>query len=472
MKKRHKYYYGGLIGALFVITCVVFGQRTCADLMASEEAVSPEAVAESGIWESMHLEPEIGEIKSGEPEIGESEIGDVAESAVMNSEIIENTVSETPEPSDEYDITLMAIGDNLLHMGIVNTGKQADGTRNYDFLFDGIRDILDMADIKIINQETIFGGNQLGFHGYPKFNSPSEVSDAIADAGFNVVLQATNHTADQGLSGMQNCIELWKTHPEILVAGLHEPFANQTQHLIPTLEIDGCTFAFLNYTYGPNSASVSSSIAGYMDMLCAVNDKSRMIDFTAINPQVLADITLADTLADIVVVCPHWGTEYATTPSSYQEQFAMQMTQAGADLIIGTHPHVVQPITWIEADNGNRALCYYSLGNYVSTQKNAKSMLEGLAWVTFHVSEEGVNISEENTGIVPLVCHYSSSPVRLQNVYLLENYTEALAQSHGIIPYGGIAFHLGSLQKWSEELLGNWVLSFDSISQQYCAHPE
>lgn len=82
-----------------------------------------------------------------------------------------------------------------------------------------------------------------------------------------------------------------------------------------------------------------------MDILCAVNETNRMIDFTAINPQVLDDIAEADTLADIVVVCPHWGTEYATVPSSYQEKFAMQMTEAGADLIIGTHPHVVQPIT-------------------------------------------------------------------------------------------------------------------------------
>ncbi|MEZ3445647.1 MAG: CapA family protein [Lachnospiraceae bacterium] len=386
-------------------------------------------------------------------------------------------VSDLPAVSgtaEEYDITLMAVGDNLLHMGIVNTGIQSDGTRNYDFLFDGIRSFLDQADIKIINQETILGGNQLGFHGYPKFNSPSEVSDAISKASFNVVLQATNHTADQGLSGIQNCLDLWKTHPEVLITGLHEPFPADfpSQNRIPLLEINGCTFAFLNYTYGPNDSSVSSSLSEQLDMLCAVDETSRMIDFTTLNPQVLTDITAADMLADIVVVCPHWGTEYSTVPSSYQETFAMQMAEAGADLIIGTHPHVVQPVVWIDADNGNRALCYYSLGNYVSTQQNAQSMLEGLAWVTFHVTEDGVRISEESTGIIPLVCHYSSGPVRLRNVYLLENYTEALAQSHGIIPYGGVAFHLSSLQRWSDEILGGWVRSASEISQQYHARPE
>lgn len=380
----------------------------------------------------------------------------------------------TADASEEFDITLMAVGDNLLHMGIVNTGRQSDGTRNYDFLFDGISGFLNQADIKIINQETILGGNQLGFQGYPTFNSPSEVSDAIARAGFNVVLQATNHTADQGLNGIQNCLDLWKTHPEVLVAGLHEPFPAElpSQSHIPLLNINGCTFAFLNYTYGPNSNSVPSSLSERLNILCAVDETSRMIDFTTINPQVLTEIAEADLLADVVVVCPHWGTEYATVPSSYQEKFALQMTEAGADLIIGTHPHVVQPISWIEADNGNRALCYYSLGNYVSTQQNAQSMLEGLAWVTFHVTGNSVQISEENTGVIPLVCHYSSGPVRFKNVYLLEDYTETLAQSHGIISYGGVAFHLGSLQKWSDEILGNWVLSADKISQQYCARPE
>lgn len=427
MKKRNKkqkHYYRSLIGTLILITCLLFSGKSYLNSAASEETETPPIA-----WPD-------------------------------------------DEKPAEYDITLMAVGDNLLHMGIVNTGKQSNGTRNYDFLFDGIRDFLEKADIKIINQETILGGNQLGFHGYPRFNSPSEVSDAIAKAGFNVVLQATNHTADQGLDGIQNCLELWKTHPEVLVTGLHEPYTDQTQSRIALLEIDGCTFAFLNYTYGPNSASISTSIADRLDILCAVNESSRSIDFTTLNPQVLTDIAMADTLADIVIVCPHWGTEYATVPSSYQETFAMQMTEAGADLIIGTHPHVVQPVTWIEAVNGNRCLCYYSLGNYVSTQQNAKSMLEGLAWVTFHVTEDGISIVEENTGIIPMVCHYSSGPVRLKNVYLLENYTEALAQSHGIIAYGGVAFHLSSLQKWSNEILGSWVLSVDQVNQQHCAHPE
>ena len=366
---------------------------------------------------------------------------------------------DAQQGEEEYDITLMAIGDNLLHMGIVGTGKRADGTRNYDFLFEGISDLLDSADVKIINQETIFGGNEKGFSGFPKFNSPSEAGDAIAAAGFNVVLQSSNHTADQGLDGMKNCLDFWGNYPEVLVAGLHEPYADQSpSSRIPLIEAGGKTFAILNYTYGPNAASISKAYAERMDILCAVDGKSGMIDFTTLNQQVLADIAEADKLADVVIVCPHWGTEYQTKQSTYQETFALQMAQAGADVIIGTHPHVVQPIEWVEAENGNRALCYYSLGNYVSTQRDGISMLEGLAWVTFRATKDGVSIAEDKTGVIPLVCQYTSGPVRFKNVYLLEEYTEELAQSHGIIQYGGISFHLADLQKWSGEIFGDWVI--------------
>lgn len=366
---------------------------------------------------------------------------------------------ETEPAFEEYDITLMAIGDNLIHMGIVRTGMQADGSLNYSFLFEGISSFLEKADIKIINQETPLAGNELGFHGYPLFNSPKEIGDAIVDAGFNVVLHASNHSADQGISGLDNCVAFWRTYPEILLTGIHEPVETRE---IPLLTIKDKTFAILNYTYGPNYGTAPDNLANRMDILCNIDPQSKLIDFTALNPQVIEDIKAAEEIADMVIVCPHWGTEYATTPSSYQEAFAKQMTEAGADVIIGTHPHVVQPVRMIQADNGNTALCYYSLGNYVSTQKNGQSMLEGMAWVTFHVTENGISLSTEDTGIIPLVCHYSSGPVRLKNVYLLEEYTEELATSHGIINYGGISFHLNDLTSWSEAILGEWVITAET----------
>lgn len=385
-----------------------------------------------------------------------------------------STPTPPPEPVfEEYDISLLALGDNLLHMGIVRTGRKDDGSYDFSFLFDNIRDFLDAADIKAINQETILGGNDLGFSGFPRFNSPTEAGDAIADAGFNVVLHATNHAADQGLDGILNCAEFWKeSHPEILITGITGNTDDDCEadsedgnalRTIPLLRIKGVNFAILNYTYGPNAETLGKSLRGHLNMLCAWDEKNGHIDFTSLNPQVTADIETAAKLADIVIVFPHWGTEYQQKYSSYQQKFALEMTRAGADLIIGTHPHVPQPVEKITAENGNTALCYYSLGNYVSTQKQPLCMLEEMAWVTFHVTEDGVSLDEERTGVLPLVCHYKSGPVRLENVYFLEDYTEEQAAAHGIRNYGGSALKLSDLQTWSEEIFGSWILKKSDI---------
>lgn len=390
-----------------------------------------------------------------------------------------------PEPAfQEYDITLLALGDNLMHMGIVKTGKKEDGTYDFSFLFDNIRDYLDAADIKVINQETILGGNELGFSGFPRFNSPTETGDAIAEAGFNVVLHATNHAADQGLNGILNCSAYWAaSHPEVLMTGITgekttasaknedstgyseadaRDIDSDTEN-IPLLQVGEVTFAILNYTYGPNAETLSKSLMGHLNMLCAYNEKNGRIDFTSLNPQVPEEIKAAEELADVVIVFPHWGTEYQKTPSAYQQKFAREMTLAGADLIIGTHPHVPQPVEKITAENGNTALCFYSLGNYVSTQKDPLCMLEEMAWITFHVTEEGVTIAEEQTGVLPLVCHYKSGPLRLENVYFLEDYTEEQAARHGIRSYGGKTLRLSDLQTWCDEIIGSWVLKKSDI---------
>ncbi len=396
--------------------------------------------------------PENNDLSAAEPE---------KELDTAQKEAIEQSLPEE-EPFQEYDITLMAVGDNLMHMGIVNTGKQEDGTYDYSVLFQGIRSLLDISDIKIINQETILGGNELGFSGYPRFNSPTQAGDAIAEAGFNVVLHASNHSADQNIEGINHCAAFWNTHPEVLVTGIYGENGNTSDN-IPLLTVKDVTFAVLNYTYGPNAETLPRGLEDHLNLLCAWNENSRALDFTTLNPQVLEDISRARELADVVIVCPHWGTEYATAPSSYQKTFALQMAEAGADVIIGTHPHVVQPVEWIEAENGNRTLCYYSLGNYLSTQKQAVCMLEALAWITFHVTEDEVFITDKNTGVIPMVCQYSSGPLRFEKVYFLEDYTETEALAHGIRNYGGVALRIEDLEKWSSEILGDWILPVSQI---------
>ncbi|MBQ1850772.1 MAG: CapA family protein, partial [Lachnospiraceae bacterium] len=134
-------------------------------------------------------------------------------------------------------------------------------------------------------------------------------------------------------------------------------------------------------------------------------------------------------------------------------------TEAGADLIIGAHPHVTQPVEWVTADNGNECLCYYSLGNYVSTQQDPISMLENMAWVTFRKTESGTIIDREKSGSIPLVFQYYSGPLRFGGVYLLEEYTQELANKHGIRNWGKKNLYVDELWEWAFEILGDSVKS-------------
>lgn len=379
---------------------------------------------------------------------------------------IENDITEDIEKEEKETrkIHLMMTGDNLMHLSVVNSGLQADGSRNYDFMFEPIKDYLALADIKITNQETILGGNQLGFSAYPRFNSPTEVGDGIANAGFNVVLHATNHAADKGIEGINNCIDFWEKYPEIVMTGIFKEIDEPNQD-IGLLTIDGVTFAILNYTYSPNLSTLPKWLQGHLAMLCDWNKKTGKIDFKTIHPDVLTDIAAAKEVADVVIVCPHWGNEYTFIPTVYQKAFAKQMTEAGADLILGTHPHVIQPIEWIEAENGNRALCYYSLGNYVSTQDKAKTMLEAMAWVTFETDGETVEILEAETGAIPMVYQFQND-YRFGNVYFLDDYTDELAHSHGILRHCGSEFCVENLEKWADEVLGEWRLPSEDVLKE------
>ncbi|MBQ7424823.1 MAG: CapA family protein, partial [Lachnospiraceae bacterium] len=333
--------------------------------------------------------------------------------------------------------------------------------------------------------------------------------DSIANFGFNVMLGATNHATDMGISGLYNFYDyMHNNYPQVLIAGIHgENITSKIPHTVTgeqgvniVLETDGTasditpeeaavsavcndkydysrigllkikdyTFAILNYTYGNNTEIYPTSSEGHLDFLTTWNPDTRYINFTELNPQVLEDIKLAKTVADVVIVCPHWGVEYTTTPTDYQVSWAKQMTEAGADVIIGAHPHVPEPVEWVSSDNGNESLCYYSLGNYVSTQNQSTDvLLEGLAWVSFHVTEEGISITKDQCGIVPLVNHYSWNPLRYERTYLLEDYSAELAGKHGVYGHGGFYLSYDKLQERANTIFGDKILTREQIFSQF-----
>lgn len=330
----------------------------------------------------------------------------------------EGTVSdgEDAEEPQDVEISLIMVGDMLMHMGVVKSGYFEEG-RNYDHLFANITNFVEEADISIVNQETILGGEELGFSGYPRFNSPYELGDAIADAGFNVVLHATNHTMDKGEEGLRNCLAYWReNHPEIAVLGMQD--SQELRDSIYVYEKDGVKIAILNYTYGTNGLPLPKD----MPFAVSLMDKET----------VKQDIERAKELADFIVVCPHWGTEYVHTASSYQKDWANFFLENDVDLVIGTHPHVIEPVEWLEREDGHQMLVYYSLGNFVNATNSeqrgvADRMVGAMAKVV--ITKEALSgetyISEY--GVEPMINHYQYGKGFMSS-YPLSEYTDELVR--------------------------------------------
>jgi poly-gamma-glutamate synthesis protein (capsule biosynthesis protein) len=335
-------------------------------------------------------------------------------------------------------VTLLAVGDNLIHIEVVQSGKQTDGTYNFDSLYANLADEIKDADIAVINQETILGGKDFAYSGYPNFNSPTEIGDAVINSGFDVILHATNHTMDKGLKGVENTMDYWKQHPGITVLGINKSLEESKK--IPIIEKNGIKIAMLNYTFSLNGYSLPKDKPYLVNLL----DKDKMSE----------DIKKAEELADFTIVYPHWGTEYVYEATDTQQDLTEFFYEQGVDLVIGTHPHVIEPVEWIETTSEHRMLVYYSLGNFMSYQKEAPRMLGGMANITITKDASGTYISEAD--ITPIVTHYEQGPSAF-SLYKLSDYNEALAQVHGvsdIASKGSITYQ--ETFDLAKKVLGSW----------------
>ena len=161
-----------------------------------------------------------------------------------STEDVNATPTTPPEPEAEpVTITMTAVGDMLMHAGASLPAVQSDGSYNYDYLFSNVLEEIQAADIAVVNQEVVFGGNEKGNIGYPCFNVRSEQGDALVKAGFDVVLHATNHTMDQGAAGIHSTIEFWKNYPDTTVLGIHEN--EESYNTVNIMEVDGIKVALL-----------------------------------------------------------------------------------------------------------------------------------------------------------------------------------------------------------------------------------
>ena len=320
---------------------------------------------------------------------------------------------EVDDTADRDDFTIIMVGDILLHDGIEQCAKQEDGSYDFSEIFRHTGSDIEAADLAIVNQEVIIGGEELRISGYPSFNAPYEIADDLTEAGFDVICHATNHALDRGKKGIVNCLSYWEeTHPEVITVGINDSEEEQGQ--IRVYEKNGYRIAVLNYTYGTNGIPMPKGMPYAVDLL----DVER----------IKRDLAKAEEVADITVVCPHWGTEYNHGVTDVQKKWAKVFADNGADVIIGTHPHVIEPVEIVEASDGRQVPVYYSLGNFINWTSGsgkgvADRMVGAMATVTL-LRDEDDNVFVSDYGVKPLVSHVESE-INGSTVYFLDDYTQA-----------------------------------------------
>ena len=337
---------------------------------------------------------------------------------------------------------LVAVGDNLMHRSCTLSAKNADGTYDFTKHFANMADIFKAADLAVISQDTVLGGIELGATSTETgvFNTAVELADGMADAGINVVLAANNHIMDEGSAGLNTMMSYFSTkYPNITLLGVNNSREAKDEPIY--VETNNIKIAMINYSYGSNqTADLDAS-----PYLLNQYDEDWLSDI----------LKQAREEADFIIAFPFWGEQNSMDYTQEQERQAQFLADNGVDLIIGSYPHVVEPVKWITAENGDRTLVYYSLGNFQSIQNTVENMLGGQANVTISKEEDGTHISDYSLDFV--VTHYeqreSSEYYDIVTTYPLADYTSDLAARHGMSVSGNEEFNLASLQGLSSQIL-------------------
>ena len=324
------------------------------------------------------------------------------------------------KPSD-ISFTLSAIGDIMCHNTQYIDAYNAD-TDTYDFsyVFENISLYTKTADICIGNLETTFAGEDVGYSSYPTFNTPDELAYELKDIGVDVLSTAGNHALDKGFDGLSRTIDVLND-ADISYLGTYKSKEEQDKTLIKYVK--GLKIAFVNYTYGTNGIPVPS------DKQFCVN----LIDENLMKEQI--DRAKQEE-PDIIIACMHWGTEYKTTQNSTQEDLADFLFKNGVDIILGTHPHVLEPMEkrTVTLDDGTTkdGFVIYSLGNFIADQ-NAEYTRDSIILNLDITKHSDGNVTIDNYDYVPIYMYKDTSKKKQKmklldinkTIYNYENYIDS-----------------------------------------------
>ena len=296
--------------------------------------------------------------------------GDKHGSSIGNSSV----VSSEQKPKEPYIVgsaTVVNTGDILIHSTVLDGAKTSDGGYSFESFFPKVKDYFTKADLSVINLEVTFGGTESGkFSGYPVFNSPDSLADTIKNAGINLVLTANNHSYDTGLFGMKRTVSVLK-EKNIGFIGTKET-ADDPTYIVK--DVNGVKLGIICYTYEtPCQTAGRKALNGAMISAEANNlinsfNYSRIESFYTEAQNVVTAMKAEG--ADAVVFYMHWGEEYQLSPNTWQKTISQKLCNLGVDVIVGGHPHVLQPMEVIHfEDSQNTTVCIYSTGNSVSNQR-------------------------------------------------------------------------------------------------------
>lgn len=305
------------------------------------------------------------------------------------NEAEKTTDSSITVPANETKTLRIAFaGDIMCHKWQLR-GAYDDKIGKYDFnnSFSEIGKYIEDSDVAIANFETTLAGDKKKYRYYPTFNSPDSFADAVKNMGIDIVTTANNHSLDSGTAGIKRTLDILDK------AGLEHTGTFRTEEESNNVfykEVNGITFSILNYTYGTNGISLPTSSAFMVNYIDKEKIKNDLNKAKEINP-------------DIIIVYVHFGAEYETFPNDKQRETAMFLKENGADMVIGSHPHVVQPFE-MDKENGKETFIVYSLGNFISSQRTLPRDAGVIAYV--NVSKTGdEKIQIDEVSFVPTWVH-------------------------------------------------------------------
>ncbi len=363
-----------------------------------------------------------------------------------DNDTVETKQPEKQESEPEKDkanrVSFACVGDNIMyHCNFTDAENRANEQYpeyNFTPIYTDILPMIQKADLAFINQEVLMAGEEYGYTSYPCFNSPQHLGDQLVEMGFDVVNIATNHMLDRSNGqGLIDTIRFWNSKEDVTMIGGY--LDEEDYNKVRVVEKNGMSIAFLSYTYDTNGIVLNSSydvVVPYID-----------------SDLIKQDIERAKAAADAVVVSMHWGVENSFEPNDEQKELAQMMCDAGVDVIIGHHPHVLQPVEWFESDNGNKMLCIYSLGNLVAVMMKDANMLGAVA--TFELVMDKDEVKVEMPLMTPVVHHFGPSYYN-SRLYFLEDFTDELASTFGKVY--GISSNYDTLAGYCRDIIDDEFL--------------